>query len=209
MLVVGGDEDRLVGEAVEVGGIGATSLDDGVHRVLGADPREIATAPGEFRDPSAHLLEVRGAFQRDGILVESEQEVVVAVDDAWCQQSTAGIDPPRGRWCVNGRAHVGDPTLMDTDRLGPGQGGVEGAHSGIGDQGVHRSHFLVVADLEQQQMGAGARAQVAEVIGKPAAMMPTAIPRLNHWFGSITPTTKMARMASRATAGGMGHHGIR
>jgi hypothetical protein len=58
VLVVGGHEDRAVGEPVEVGGLGAAALDDGVDRVLGAAPSRARPRGGEVGDSAANLDEV-------------------------------------------------------------------------------------------------------------------------------------------------------
>ena len=58
VLVVGGHEDRAVGQPVEVGGVGPAAFDHGVHRVLRADPVEIGSAGSELADATAHLSDL-------------------------------------------------------------------------------------------------------------------------------------------------------
>ena len=97
VLVVGGHEDRAVGQPVEVGGVGPAAFDHGVHRVLRADPVEIGSAGGELADAAAHLGELVCALERHRVLVEAEQQVVVAVDDARGDQAARRGDALSGR----------------------------------------------------------------------------------------------------------------
>ena len=63
VLVVRGDEDRPVGEPVEVARLGTAALDDGVDRVLRAHPVELGPPGGEVGDAASHLGEVVGALE--------------------------------------------------------------------------------------------------------------------------------------------------
>ena len=136
VLVVRGHEHRPVGEPVEVARLGTAALDDGVDRVLRAHPVELGPPGGEVGDAAAHLGEVVGSLERHRVLVEAEQQVVVAVDDAGCHQSPGGLDRAARRRGIRRAADVGDAVADDADGLGPRGGVVERAHAGAGDEQV-------------------------------------------------------------------------
>ena len=142
-------------------GVGAAVVDDRVDGVLRTHPVEVGTFGGEAADARTHLGKRLRALEAHGIRVESEQQVVVAVDDARGEQPAAEATGLGRGGGFLGAADIADAPAGDADGLGPGSVRVEGAHSCIGEQQIKHGSSPDVVVVSRAVGGAGCRGRGA------------------------------------------------